>query len=334
LDGDPWAAQATLLASECLVRLGDNRTAELALATLVTRQPDNLDAHRYLAAIYVDVNAKSLAIPQLREWIRLDGNDPRPYRWLSQMTRRSEIGYTEAIEAHRKLLQLNLNEAERAAVAQELAEIQIDKLAGYQQGLETLTEVPKAFQNQPSYVLLQAECLLGLGKTQEARELIDGLLKAHPTLSSALLFRAKVYLQEDQPKLAIGLLEKLLSRFPYDTRARQTLMVAYGSIGNERQVAEQKQFLDKLQAQVRTVETLQRVAAKEPWNGLARLEIANLYSGINYSEALAWIRSALASNPEDPRIRNAWTQLVGHQPPLPLRDYQRRRQGKIGNEYR
>jgi hypothetical protein len=56
--------------------------------------------------------------------------------------------------------------------------------------------------------------------------------------------------------------------------------------------------------------------------------MANLNSAINHSDALAWIRYALASSPEDPEIRKTWTQLFGYQPSPFLRDFQRRKQGK------
>src|SRR4029077_16811525 len=141
-------------------------------------------------------------------------------------------------------------------------------------------------------------------------------------------FRAKIYLQDDQPHSAIDLLEKLLSSHPHNSPARQTLMLAYRSIGDERHVAEQKQFLDTLQALNKRVKELKPLVANQPWNGRARLEMANLNSDINHSEALAWIRFALASSPEDPEIRKTWTQLFGYQPSPFLRDFQRRRQAR------
>jgi len=328
LDDDPWAAEATVLASECLVRLGDYRSAQLALTTLLARQPDNLDAHRYLAAIYLEVNATNPAAPHLREWIRLDANNPLPYRSLARITRDRKMGYPEAIEAYGKLLQLDHDDKERATDAMELAEIQIDGLAEYEQALDTLASVTKGFQDQPSFILLRAECLLGLGKVDEAKGLVDALLKEHPTLSGALLFRAKIYLQDDQPHSAIGLLEKLLSSHPHNSLARQTLMLAYRSIGDERRVAEQKQLLGTLEVLNKRIRELQPVVASDPWHGGARLEMANLNSAINHSDALAWIRFALASSPEDPEVRKTWTQLFGYQPSPFLRDFQRRKQGK------
>jgi tetratricopeptide (TPR) repeat protein len=325
LDDDPGATEATVLACECLLRLGDYRSAEMALTLLVDRQPDNSEAHRYLAAIYVDVNATNLALPHLREWVRLDAKDPRPYRWLSHITRYTELGYPEAIQAYRKLLQLNLDDSERAEVAMELAEILIAKLADYQQAQETLALVPQRSQDQPAMVLLRAECLLGLDQGDEAGRLVDRLLKDHPNLTSALLFRSKVYLQDDEAKLAIPLLEHLVSRHPDNLSAHQSLMLAYRLIRDERRAAQQKQILDLLLAPGKQLAELQKVVAVEPWNGRARLEMAMLQSA-NYSDGLTWIRFALASSPEDPKIRKAWTELVGYQPPMPLRDYQRRRQ--------
>jgi tetratricopeptide (TPR) repeat protein len=332
LDGDPWAAEATVLASECLVRLGDRQSAEMALSSLVERQPDNLDAHRWLAAIYVDVNATTLAVPHLREWIRLDAKDPRPYRWLCLITRDTEEGYSEAIQLYRKMLQLDLDGGERAGVLKELAETQIAAQADYPRALETLAEGPQAFQDRPSIRLLRAECLLGLGKVDEARRIVDGVLRENPNLTNAMLFRAKIYLQDDQPNFAIPLLEKLVSLHPNNSKARQALILAYRSMKDDRRAAEQKRFLDTMLASRGRFLELQSLAANDPWNGRARLEMAVLNSSINYSEALAWIRFALASRPDDPRIRKVWTELVGYQPPPLLRDFQVRRQRKADSK--
>jgi len=331
MEDDPWAAEATVLASECLVRLGDSRSAEQVLIPLVRRQPDNLEAHRWLSAIYVDVNAEIPAAAHLREWIRLDRQDPRPYRLFCLIMRDTEEGYPEAIEGYRKLLQLDLKPGERATVLKDLAETQI-AVADYPHALETLAEVPGVFQNRPSIRLLRAECLQGLSNNNEARRIADEILKENPNLASALLFRAKIYLQENQPHSAIALLEKLVARHPNHGQARQSLMIAYRTVGDDRRAAEQKQIVDLLQGSRTRLMELQSVTAKNPWNGPARLEAALLNSGINYSEALAWIRFALASSPEDPRIRKAWVQLVGYQPPPLLRDFQRRHQRKADNQ--
>jgi tetratricopeptide (TPR) repeat protein len=327
-DNDPWAAEATVLASECLVRLGDYRSAEQALITLVARQPDDLEARRWLAAIYIDVNARIPAAKQLQEWIRLDPKDPRPYRWLCLITRDTEEGYPQAIQAYYKLLELDLDVGQRQAVLKELAETLISGRADYGLALETLAQGPKEFQERPAIRLLRAECLLGLGNADEAARLVDGVLRDHPTLAKALLFRAKLYVQHDQPGSAIPLLEKLVALHPNHRQGRQNLMLAYQAIKDDQRAADEKRSWERLQAPQERLRELLDITAKEPWNGRARLELAILNSGINYSEALAWIRFAMASRPEDRSIRKMWTQLLGYQSPPLLRDYQRRRQAK------
>jgi tetratricopeptide (TPR) repeat protein len=332
LDGDPWAAEATVLAAECLVRLGDYRSAESALTTLVRRQPDNLDAHRWLAAIYVDLNAGIPATIHLREWIRLDGTNPRPYRWLGLIARDNAEGSQEAIELYGKMLDLNLDSGERATAVKELVETQLAALGDYQIALNTLDRAPENYRDQPAFLLLRAECLLGLGREDEAKRLVDGLLQRNPDLESALLFRAKLFLQDNQPREAIPLLEKVESRQPQNPKAHEYLMTAYRSIRDDRHSAEQKQILEGLLAPQKPLRELQQLAANNPWNGRVRLEMALLSSPFNLSEAQASIRFALASTPHDRRIRKTWTELFGYLPPPSLRDLQTRRQRNIASK--
>jgi hypothetical protein len=121
-------------------------------------------------------------------------------------------------------------------------------------------------------------------------------------------------------------LEALLTHHPNQIQARQSLMIAYRSVGDDQRADEQKQIVDRLRAPQTRLTELRSLAARNPWNSGARLEAAQLNSNVNYSEALAWIRSALASGPDDPHIRMAWVQLAGYQPPPLLRDFHRRRQ--------
>ena len=101
---------------------------------------------------------------------------------------------------------------------------------------------------------------------------------------------------------------------------------------DDRRAAEQKQFLETLLARQARLRELQEMAANEPWNGRARVEMAFLSSPINLSEAQSSIRFALASAPYDRGIQRTWTQLFGYSPPPPLREMQNRRQRNVPNE--
>ncbi len=318
LDDDPLAAEATVLASECLVRLEERRPATKALTTLVDRQPDNLDAHRLLAAIYIDLNCPGPAVKHLREWARLDPGNARPYRWLGLFSREESEDTSEAIAAYRQALQLGLEPLDRVAVLKELAETLITSQSDYQAVLDTLALGPEAFQDQPPILVLRAECLVGLGKGDEATRILDKILKEHPTMTAALLLRARSYLHEGQARAAIPLLKKVVSLHPNHYAGRHNLMLAYQFIKDDRQASEQKRQLDTVLATRERLANLQKEAAKNPWNSRARHELAIIYSTISRPEALAWIQSAFACSPDDPKIRRTWTRLAGYQPPPPL----------------
>jgi predicted Zn-dependent protease len=324
LDDDPWAAEATVLTSECLVRLEERRPAVMALTALVNRQPDNVDAHRWLAAIYIDLNSPGPAVKHLQEWARLDPANARPYRWLGFFTRDGlftgdAANPVDSVEAYRKSLQLGLEERERSAVLRELAELQMNTHGDFAAALETLHLGSQAFQDQPSISAQRAHCLVQLGKRDEAIGILDELVHAYPATKAALLLRARISIQEDQPQAAIPLLEKLIALDPDHFLGRQNLMLAYGAIKDDKRAAEQKRYLENQAANAERLLKIRQQTAADPWNALARHRLALEYSAVDRSEALAWIHAAFASYPDDQTIRKTWTQMIGYQPPTPMR---------------
>ena len=86
--------EATVRAAECLLQLGARRFATEALTDLVERRPDVIEAHRWLAATYIDLNAPDRALPHLRAWGRLEPTDGRPYRWIGFFIRDDKLAMT------------------------------------------------------------------------------------------------------------------------------------------------------------------------------------------------------------------------------------------------
>ncbi|MCI0461714.1 MAG: hypothetical protein L0Z62_32585, partial [Gemmataceae bacterium] len=66
-DDGSLGSDAVVLAAECLVRLGDRYLAAEGLNTVVRRSPDHKEAHRWLAAIYIDTHSPWQAVHHLRE---------------------------------------------------------------------------------------------------------------------------------------------------------------------------------------------------------------------------------------------------------------------------
>ncbi len=225
----------------------------------------------------------------------------------------------DSVEAYRKALQLGLEPRERVAVLRELVETLINTHGDFEAALETLEQGPQAFQDQPSIRSQRAHCLVQLGKKEEAIEILDEVLHKHPTTKAALLLRARIYIQEDQPQAAVPFLEKLIALDPDHFLGRQNLMLAYGAIKDDKRAAEQKRYLENQAANAERLLKIRQQTAGDPWNALARHRLALEYATVDRSEALAWIHAAFASNPDDQTIQKTWTQMIGYQPPTPMR---------------
>src|SRR5262249_34570447 len=96
----PLGLETAVFGAECLVHLGQRRFAAEVLNQVVQRDPDQKEAHRWLAAIYIDLNSPQQAITHLREWARLDPHNGRPYRWIGHFLVKDYVDYQEAIAAY------------------------------------------------------------------------------------------------------------------------------------------------------------------------------------------------------------------------------------------
>ncbi|HZU35770.1 MAG TPA: tetratricopeptide repeat protein, partial [Gemmataceae bacterium] len=61
-DDGALGVEASLLAGTCLIELGDRQAAAAGLEMLAKHHPDNKEPHRLLAAIYLDLNAPTMAV--------------------------------------------------------------------------------------------------------------------------------------------------------------------------------------------------------------------------------------------------------------------------------
>jgi tetratricopeptide (TPR) repeat protein len=301
--------EGTVLGAECLVRLGETRLATGALTTLVRQQPDLLEAHRWLAAIYIDLNSPFDAVEQLKEWARLDPTAGRPYRWIGFFFKDYNRP-NEAITAYQEACRRDLTATERTAVLQELTETLLSTRADYQAALDRLQQGPEDFQEQPPIRVLRAECLWGLGRTSEAVAEVEGALEQSPTLPQALRWRAKMYLADRQPRAALPLLEKAARIEFGDLETRQYLMQAYGHLGDKVRAEEQRQRVEEIKGYKDRLTKLHEEAQRNRWDDGVRLRIAELCQHLNRpAEARMWLRAALACNPHNPEARQQLAQL-------------------------
>lgn len=301
-DDGATGAEATVLAAECLVRLGERRLAAEALKQVVIRQPDLVVAHRWLAAIYIDLNSPEEAIEHLTAWGRLDPTDCRPFRWVG-FFRRDYGRPADAAEAYREALRRRLEPGVRKEVIGELAAVLADSLKQYREALAVLDAGAEVLGDDPAARTLGAECLWLDGREDDAVARVAAVLDGHPEHAAALLLRARIHLARDEAAAAVPLLRRTLVGDPYNVAAHKLLLdAAQGTGGLD--AMQQKQQLDEARQLMGRLSELQQSAVRQPWNDGIRCEIAELCFQIRRpAAAQTWLRAALAINPDNPRAK-------------------------------
>ncbi len=302
-------ADSAVLAAECLVQLGERYLAAEGLDAVVSRYPDSKEAHRWLAAIYIDTSSPWQAVRHLREWGRLDPQEGRPFRWIGLFCR-DHHRTTEAVDAYQEALRRRLTPEDRAQVIQELIEELIDRHADYRAALELLDGCPEPLRQGPALQALRAECLWGLGRTDEAVALLDRVLQADPKLFRALRLRAQFYLLEDRPGDAVPLLEQAVQLDPQDYANRQHLVQAYQQLKDlDRAKEHQRQVQETQHVRTELTQLFQK-ASERPWDDEVRCDIADQCLKLNRrQEARTALRAALACNPANERARRRLAEL-------------------------
>jgi predicted Zn-dependent protease len=302
-DGGELGLEGSVLGAECLVRLGEQKLAAEALTAVVERQPDQKEAHRLLAAIYIDLNSPFDAIEQLREWARLDPSTGRPYRWIGFFYKDYQRP-AEAVEAYREACRRELEPADRTAVCEELAETLCDAQGAYQAALDTLAEGPAELQDRPAIQLLRGRCLWGLGRPADAVALLESALRQDRHLPKVLLWRAKLWLAEGQPRAALPLLEEAVTLDPGDLECRQYLMQTYGLVGQRQRAEQERKLAEELKGYKDRLTQLHEQARRTPWDDHVRCQIAELCERVHRpAEARMWREAALACNPGNQEAR-------------------------------
>lgn len=310
-DDGALGLEGTILASECLVHLGEPRLAAEALNTILKRQPDLKEAHRWLAAIYMDLNSPYDAIEHLRRWAELDPTEGRPCRWMGFFYKDYNKP-VDAVAAYQAAWQRQLTPAMRADVAREWAEVLMLAQADYQAALDVLAQCPAPYDEQPEVLTMKADCLRSLAQSAEATALVDRALQANPDLVSALVLRASIYLADGQRKEAIDLLERGVRLDPQNVQCRQHLMEAYRGAGDAARAEQQRQRLEEAKSIKDQLTKLHEQALANSWDDRVRTEIAKLCLRLGKkSEAMMWLKAALASNPGSAEARRLTSELEG-----------------------
>lgn len=310
--------EATVRAAECLLQLGARRFAGEALTDLVERRPNVTEAHRWLAAMYIDLNSPDQALPHLRAWARLDPKDGRPERWIGYFIR-DDRQYDEAVAAYREALSRQLDDRVRDEVRQELADTLGQYLHDYQQALDVLDQGSEHFRETPDSLALRARCLSNLNRNSEADAVVDRALQRYPHNQQLLLLRGELSLQKDDAQAAIAPLRAAAALDPYDVRTRQQLAEAYQLAGKTDLANRERQEEEVVHHALEQLGDLFTQAKARPWDGEVRYQMGVQCMKVHqFDKASTWLRAALACDPENSAAQLALAQLgamQGKSPP-------------------
>src|SRR5262249_10522804 len=215
-------AEASLIYGLGFLSLRQWVPAERLLAHVAGVHPDNLDAHRGLAAIYYDPWAMRPALEHLETWSRLDDRDGQPHRMMGliylQLARRER-----AVDHYRAALARELKPQVREEVVFELVETLI-QLVSYGEALACLDEHPPVTaEGRSAYRELRAEVLLGAGRNVEAVRILEEARGTGPPSARWLRLRGLAHMEAGEPGAAVDVLQKALQMDKHDCRSRYQL---------------------------------------------------------------------------------------------------------------
>jgi tetratricopeptide (TPR) repeat protein len=270
--------------------------AERLFRFVLSHRPDDLVAHRGLAAVYYDQGAWALAVLHLLRWGDLDPRDGRPNR-LAGLIYRDMDQFTPAIPCYREALRRRLTPEVAQEVKEELAEC-LGKQSLFAEALKVLKDCAPRAEEVPGLIALRADCLSGLGKAAAAEALLDRALKHHPRSPDLLRVRGKLFAAAQKPAAAARLFERALEQDPHDTTSRYQLTLAYERLGRRDQAARHRKALEQTKRGMLALTKLLQEAGERPWDAALQRRLAVMCQQLGRSElARRWFRAAAASAP-------------------------------------
>jgi predicted Zn-dependent protease len=287
--------EAAALSGKCLLFLNEPAEAERVLRFVVDRNPDHVDAHRALAALYFDQGALARAIMHCEEWARLDPRDGRPYRFMGHIYK--ELDYTsDAARCFQAALERELGERFAEDAKENLAAVQV-RQSGYSGAWQTLQSCAPSTSDKSQVTALRVECLWGLGRHDDACSIADRALEKYPDSVELLRLRAKFYLYYNQPRNAATLLERAVGIDRHDETSRDLLAQAYEQLNRPAEAAEQRRLCQQTRDYLKEMTTLRQEGLAKPWDASIRQRLAGVCEKLDKPQLAAKLRKTLAASP-------------------------------------
>jgi Tfp pilus assembly protein PilF len=157
----------------------------------------------------------------------------------------------------------------------------------------------RAQKPQETTVLLGlARCYRAVGKSNQAKPLLDEILKNSPNHVDALVERGKDYLEATQPEKAAGCFRRAAQQSPYHREAIYHLVLCLNQLGGKSDIEKWKGRLTQIDGGLKRLGEITKTIAQTPNNPDLRCEAGKIFlANGNDNEGLRWLESALQENP-------------------------------------
>jgi tetratricopeptide (TPR) repeat protein len=289
--------EAVALSGRCFLSLGNRSEAARAFRFVLSEDPEHLEAHRGLAAVYYDQGAVVSALHHLFELARLDGTNGQAHRLIGLIYKDRPYDNQLAIAAYQEALRRELSPEVAEAVREELAACLV-KQSDYAQALQILDGCTAEGAAQPAVVALRANCLWSLGQASQACALLDQALPAYPQSVELLRLRAQLHLDAREPEASLARLEQALQIDRHDFVSRHLLAQTYDALGRRTEADEQRRLCEQTQADFKTLTQLSEEVGRKPWDASLHQRLAEVCEKLNKPELAAMWRQAAAACPQ------------------------------------
>jgi tetratricopeptide (TPR) repeat protein len=296
---DAYTFELLLLAAEC-------RIDEVADQCWRYLDEDRYDAPLLLEALtrgYLRQYRLRQALLCLDRWKQIQPDNPQAFYLEGFLLLDQAHAESVAVESYRRALELDPDHEEaRLGLAYAL-------LTG-----KSFAEADEQFQRlrqcQPDNRLIQvglAECLYGLGQTDEAMELVDDLLARQPEFAPALSLRGQLALNNGHLAEAETFLRQALRHDPRDHRARYSLILCLEKSSQAEKARQQRQQLQQMEQDlVRLNEIITKEIAERPTDPALHCTLGQILLRAGQpDDGIRWLQRALQLDPRYAPARQA-----------------------------
>ena len=293
--GYPEAKLDRLLAI-WLARIGRFAEAEPILVRLWSEQPQADPAvDEALARLYLKTYRLARARAVIRRWIDDAPTDGRPFLWLTEIDRRTEVDNPESWERHyREALRRDPNlDPARQGLAESLRRVHRNEEAD-QEYAHYLSRHP----DDPVALAGAGLNALELGNLSEATRLLDRALALAPSERAALRGRAEVDIQRGELASAARRLDQAIQADPFDDEVLHLRSQVRTRLGDAAGARADRKAFERLKKDQAVLLALRGRLLDHPDDSDTRLKVAAWMAAHGREEAgLEWAMAILANHP-------------------------------------